>query len=380
MTTDLFYDNLKTFKEDLRQRRTVMRAFPIWLGLVLTTRCNLRCVMCGRVWKKGDLPPAVAAKVRPLYPYLSRIEWQGGEVFVVDYFRDMFEEASRHPHINHLITTAGPLIDAKWAQSLSRPNVVLMFSVDTGVPEHYRRIRKGAELDDVLRAFRRLDEAEKSLGRGAVRSLNATIMRENAGDVPSLIPFAQKHRFVSLDISPRVPLDDGASLFDPRGLDKNRPELLRLRSGLLAAREDARRAGIRLLDRVLPIVESLLGTDEKGPAPRDPAAGGGPSREAWDCYIPWRGLFIQAEYNDGDIMPDCQCYTTAVGNINRDDLVDVWNNGAMQEYRRRILEKKPAGWCNAECTFPGVNPVEWSKPNLDYLLDRAATVRRSQTA
>jgi MoaA/NifB/PqqE/SkfB family radical SAM enzyme len=354
MPTETYARNLNLFNEDLAQRRILMRAMPIWLGLVLTTRCNLRCIMCGRVRKSGDLPSSIMDKVRPFYPYLSQMQWQGGEVFVVDYFREMFEEATRHPNIFHMIITAGSLIDAAWARRFAQSNVTLMFSIDSAVPENYRVIRKGT-------------------GRRVVRSLNAAIMRENAEDVPHLIPFALKYRLLEVDVTPRVPLDDDVSIYNPAKLAENRGRLLRLREDLVGAGREAKRVGIRLLDRVSPIINGLLETPRPAVGPAAPGA-----RELskdWDCFVPWRGLLVQAEYNNGDIMPDCNCFTTVVGNVNRDDLVEVWNNEAMQEYRRRIVEKRPHGWCNPQCTSAGMNPAEWFKPELNFVKDRLADPR-----
>jgi MoaA/NifB/PqqE/SkfB family radical SAM enzyme len=363
-----YHQNLALFKADLRERRIVFRSMPIWLGLVLTTRCNLRCIMCTRVLKKGELPPSLMDKVRPLYPTLARMEWQGGEVFVVDYFREMFEEASRYSHIAHLVITAGTLIDEEWARLFARSNVILMFSIDSAVPENYRRIRKGTELSRVTQSFALLDRAERSAGRRVARRMCVTLMKENARDVLSLVPFAHEHGVLTIDVTARVPLDDDVSLFNPAGVGRNREDLCRLKSDLSLARDQARLVGVRLVDRVSPVIDALLCDDK-------PLSREGEPRGDWDCYTPWRGLMVQAEHHDGDILPDCQCYLTPIGNIHRDDLTEAWNNSAMQEYRRRILEKRVQGWCNPDCTSPGINPAHWFKPDYDFSHDRVAEPR-----
>jgi hypothetical protein len=75
--------------------------------------------------------------------------------------------------------------------------------------------------------------------------------------------------------------------------------------------------------------------------------------------MPWRGLFVNAEHDDGAIMPDCMCHPKPVGHIAQSELLDVWNGEAMREYRRRVLAKDAGGWCNAACVSAGVNPAAW---------------------
>lgn len=74
--------------------------------------------------------------------------------------------------------------------------------------------------------------------------------------------------------------------------------------------------------------------------------------------MPWRGLYVSADYDDGAVMPDCMCHPKPVGHI-RDGLLEAWNSPAMREYRRRVSDKRAKGWCNDACVAHGVNPAEW---------------------
>jgi MoaA/NifB/PqqE/SkfB family radical SAM enzyme len=352
VSSEAYHQNLKIAQEDFLLRRVVMRSKPTRLGFVLTTRCNLRCIMCERVRVKGDLPDDLPERTRPLYPYLKELHWQGGEVFLVDYFREMFEEAARHPNIDQFIVTAGHLIDRPWAARLAAARARIMFSIDSAVPEVYRVIRRGTEFENVLASLGYLREAEKVSGESTYKTMHTVVMHENMRAIDSLIPFAQEHGIRTIDLTPRLPLDDAPSIFNPKNVPVFRKDLVELRAALSIMRSRAARTGITLADRVTPLIDGLLGPVE----PRGPVD---PHSKKWDCYVPWHGLFVNAEYNDGDIMPDCMCSATPVGNIAQDDLLETWNNAAMQEYRSRVLEKRAKGWCNTLCTSGEVNPAEW---------------------
>ena len=346
--------NLALFKEEASRRCIVMRSKPVHLTVVLTTRCNLRCGMCARVERKGELPRDIAEKIRPLYPHLCQLHWQGGEVFLDERFDGMFEEAARYPDIAQFIVTSGLLIDRHRAERLVRGRAGLTFSIDTVDPASYERIRRGARFKRLLEALRFLEEAERRTRLRGYKGLHVVVMEENLRQLPPLVPFAVEHGFSSIDFTPCLPLDDARGVFHPGNLPAFRRELQGLQEDLRRIGENARRARVRLTDRVSPILGRLFG--------RDPAPLASSRSLSWDCRMPWRGLTVNAEYRDGDITPDCMCYQAPVGNIAEDDLIGAWNNDRMQEYRRRVLNRDVEGLCNSLCVSGEVNPVEWFGP------------------
>jgi sulfatase maturation enzyme AslB (radical SAM superfamily) len=74
----------------------------------------------------------------------------GGEVFLVDYFKDLFAKASSYPNIDQSIITNGLLIDSQWLDILSGSRVNLTFSIDTVVKKTYEHIRQPAVFEDLL--------------------------------------------------------------------------------------------------------------------------------------------------------------------------------------------------------------------------------------
>ncbi|MFC2091884.1 tetratricopeptide repeat protein, partial [Elusimicrobiota bacterium] len=101
---------------------------PVSLTVVLTTWCNLACAMCTRIKNKpATLSFETVKSVYSLLPYIQAVDWQGGEVFILDYFRQLFKDVSEFPHIRQTITTNALLINREWAEILSESNIRLLF-------------------------------------------------------------------------------------------------------------------------------------------------------------------------------------------------------------------------------------------------------------
>ena len=58
------------------------------------------------------------------------------------------------------------------------------------------------------------------------------------------------------------------------------------------------------------------------------------------CFAPWVHTHITP---DGDVHPCC-LYKESMGNINKDDFVDIYNNDKFKDLRKQFLQnKKPTG-------------------------------------
>jgi MoaA/NifB/PqqE/SkfB family radical SAM enzyme len=246
-----FEENLALARREFRDRPLALRSKPTFLGVVLTTRCHLDCVMCHRVRVKGELPPGFLEKLRPLLPYLEQLHWQGGEVFLVPEFEALFEESAARAHLTQFIVTAGLLIDRAWAARLARARCGLTFSVDSAAPATYAAIRKGGALEQVEQALAYLAEA----GFSGPKTLHAVAMEENAGDVSSVVDFALRHGMRHVDITPRLPI-------------RFAEEKEGLRRQLELARAHADAAGLSLTDRVTSVL-GFAGPQKEPPEYRD---------------------------------------------------------------------------------------------------------------
>jgi len=79
------------------------------------------------------------------------------------------------------------------------------------------------------------------------------------------------------------------------------------------------------------------------------------------CLSPWQKLWFGIDRN-GDIFPDCGCIYP-LGNINSDNLLDVWNNEKMQQYRRNIV-MQDAVLCNKDCVSGYASKIHRSSQKM----------------
>ena len=63
------------------------------------------------------------------------------------------------------------------------------------------------------------------------------------------------------------------------------------------------------------------------------------------CYAPWQRLLLD---NDGQVRPYAIC-TKWIGHTKDYSLAQMWNNEAMQMYRRKIANNNFMDLCQPEC-------------------------------
>jgi MoaA/NifB/PqqE/SkfB family radical SAM enzyme len=342
-TGNLYLANKALNELEIKEGKTVLKSKLRKLIVVLTNRCNLNCIMCTRKRDSLFLPDSVISQIRTVFPYLDFISWQGGEVFLVDYFKDILEEASRYQYIQQEITTNGTLITEDWAKLISKTRVRLIFSIDSLVKETYEYIRKGARFEDMLAGVSMLKQARRDYGKpDRLDFINIVVMRSNYRELEKFVDFALDNNFDGLNF---MYLDDTLvpeeNIFQPMDLvaveylKETMPKIL----------DSAGRHGLGVSCEFSPLLA--------GPAVKNGAKSGSDNKELL-CLLPWLRVCIDSSRGGAEVFPECLC-KKSVGNLLEDDLNMIWNNELMQAYRLRILNHDYAGWCNDKCASGLVN-------------------------
>ncbi|MBN2407438.1 MAG: radical SAM protein [Elusimicrobia bacterium] len=347
MFKDIFDKNIMLSGDEV-WKKTEIGSMPRFLFFVLTTLCNLDCIFCSRVREGGGtFPEKGFDEILPVLPFVELIDWQGGEVFLVDYFREMFCLISdRFPRILHRITTNGLLIDSRWAELLASNSAVLNFSADSPEKRTYEKLRKNARFEDLERGLRLVG---KAYGRAAARShlsLTAVVMRSNLDQLRRFPDFCGRHGIGRLNFDflrpGRIPSEDFI-------LDRDAEKCSRLMD--IIGEVEARSAELGVSFEYT--FGSLLGGNREDTDRVREEFVGDYSADSRDvkikrekiCKLPWNRMFINY---DGSVKPDCSCRIVA-GNILDDGFAAVWNSGIMKEYRQRIIAGDVSGWCNEAC-------------------------------
>lgn len=86
---NVYLENKKLNEIELKEKKAVLQSMPLTLRLILNNQCNINCIMCDIANQKDifTIPYEVIKQATYFFPYLERLDWQGGEVFLVNYFK-----------------------------------------------------------------------------------------------------------------------------------------------------------------------------------------------------------------------------------------------------------------------------------------------------
>lgn len=342
--------------------KIVLESKPRRLGVTLTTRCNLSCVMCEIRKNPWDIPEKTIKEICEYLPHLQYIMWLGGEVFYSHYFEEVLEKAASYPNLKQAIFTNGVLIDEKWAKKLVRGNIILSYSIDGFTKSTYESIRKGARFKDLLKS---IDIVNKYNGRKKnsndakkkiVKGINYTVMQSNYREIEKSLEFAKRYDFGLLTIN-FMHVNNPEDIFlrrDPeaaeyiekaisRVIKKAKDYGIRLNTWIPQAGHSSSSCyGINLQNEQKPNKYSTVKLSKTNSVL---------------CYLPWRHLFIDP---GGSVKPFCLCRET-VGDIYGSSLNEIWNSRMMQLYRQKILDNNCTNFCNYRCVDGVISEDELKK-------------------
>jgi len=339
-----YLENKKLNQLEIQERKIKLDSKLRRLMVVLTGRCNIDCIMCERKSNGSTFPRQAIEQIVGLFPYLDSIMWQGGEVFMVDYFKEFFQEASRYPQLTQEINTNGLLITEEWAENIARANTRLIFSIDSTDKTIYEYIRKGAKFETLIRNVSLIKEAKQRYNKlEAMDIINIVVMRSNYEHLDSFIDFALEYGFRGLNFMyMNGNICPEENIFSPA--DRQAQDYLRRCVPRIIERGNSLNINVTcdftpLLfdDRSIALKESKSGRGEDG----------------LFCLLPWKSLFIDGT-QEGNVYPECVC-RIPVGNIFKEPLTEIWNSENMQAYRNKIINRELENWCNSNCINGIVN-------------------------
>lgn len=341
---------------EISKGRSILESKPRGLGIALTNKCNIQCIMCN-VWQNPwDIPEKTVKEITAFFPYLQRIFWQGGEVFLSPYFEELFEKVTSYPHIRQDINTNGLLINRKWAEKLVEANANIIFSIDGITKEVYEYIRRGAKFEDLLKNIKLVNEftefakEDKShTKRKCSMIINLVVMRSNYHELGGFVDFAKKYGFDHLQITP-VDLSGPENIF----LNRDIKALTYIYKIIPEIFEKAKTFGIRI-SNWLPAIENLIFPQGDEAQLREiQQCGNFETRDSTtktnnkiSCYWPWQFLFIDW---GGRVRPQCFC-VKALGNIHNNTIEEIWNNDIIQTYRKKLFSNDYHNWCDSRCSL-----------------------------
>lgn len=338
-------ENLLLNEEEIKNKKIVLNSYPKRLIATLSTKCNSRCVMCEVVRKKWDMPQKTIDEIKQLLPYLQSVNWQGGEVLLLDNFYELFLESLKNKSLKQTIVSNGMLLNDKWIDALTDADIEFTISIDGLNKDVYEKIRYGSKYDILLKNIKKLNEVRKKKQSKLKLKMHTVIMRSNYKDADKFIDFANEYNF---DIIYMMPIWGGQKIEENIYIENNLNIMRELSDKISIAEEKAKYYNIKFFHSI-PIIkkeeaqkkvcinENKIDLDNKKENFSE-------EPKSLFCYLPWQQLNIDP---GGDVRPGCLC-SKSIGNIEQESILYIWNNEQMQEYRKRIVNN-PQNWCNVDC-------------------------------
>ncbi|MDP2939650.1 MAG: radical SAM protein [Candidatus Omnitrophota bacterium] len=262
-------------------KKVRVSGFPRVIGIELTNRCNLKCIMCARQQMSrnlGDMDFELFKKIIDEgKEYLEFVWLQDlGEPFL---HKDIFSmiEYCREKGIRTGISTNATIMNQDIIDGIAVSGLdYLMFGFDGASKQTYERVRLGACYEEVVNNIKKFIKTKLSKDLKTFLVIQCIYMQETEREIESF-----------------------RNLWNIKGVDA-----LRIRQITYSADK----AAARFINR----------------------------KRCWPCFWPWSNPHIKW---DGVVVPCCQDINAdyALGNLNQFSLKELWNNEKMQELRKLLI-------------------------------------------
>ena len=367
---DRFLRNKALNEYEISNRKEILESKPRAMIGMIMNKCNISCRICG-IWARPNWqePDRILREIVELFPYMEDICWQGGEVFYMKEFNSMLAEGVKYSNLNQVIFTNGLLLDETNLDIIAKGNVELVLSIDGASKETYEYIRRGASFETLCKKLELIKEVRKSTGAKINTYYNPVICKTNYKEILDMVEFAHKYEFTSITLNPIRGVPE-LNIFEP--IDKKAFEFMRKIIPIAEAKSkeygirfnnwmpiDCECSEIKFEHSSLDISESQKHIEKvkvqkkekqfcnNNRLKREGAISkqNDKKRSRMICYAPWQRLLLD---NDGQVRPYAIC-TKWIGHTKEYSLSQMWNNEAMQMYRRKIANNDFKDLCQPEC-------------------------------
>jgi MoaA/NifB/PqqE/SkfB family radical SAM enzyme len=342
---------------------------PKIVSMTMTSRCNLRCVMCDhgiRNVKKEDFKADLVDMAGDFIASASLVDLTGlGEPMLSDLFWNILQKfpVQQEPVDSQFFLTFnsnGTLLNEHNIERVLQSRVrKIRISLDSADSELYRRIR-GTDLAAIVDGVRSLVRKRDEMGRRFPKiGVEMTLMRANLGGVCDMIDLCAEVGidFLELWSLNHVAEDSlrdwkvtkGDWTFDYAEQMVDSLPKATLDEAVDRFYEHAHKRGVPLYS-VFP--NGSRATDDL--MAEAVQLFGGPAipwkQDSIRCHLPWKELRVTY---DGDVFACCWG-PRPIGNLRTQTLESIWNSVAMREMRSDLMEGVIPDLCSgAACRWVG---------------------------
>ena len=342
----MYLENFKSYIDHFSNSEV---PYPSAINIELTTRCNLRCIMCpktsgiARTPPNRNIDPNILDKIlEEVVPKVARIDLVGdGEILLEAKLFEKVLLAAKKNQVLVNASTNGVLLDADAAKMIVRGKLHdLNISMDAASEETYKLIR-GADLKRVLENIKYLNSIKLSQ-RTPLPILHFSMvgMNQNIHELPDLVKLANQYHVDSVTLQ-------AMGEFAPV---KNQSIFLRNKSLGLKWFREAHQIGKKLnvqvnlwpedqFDKAEPITEINQNNQQKE------------TFQLKDCDFPWDVPYFAT---DGTVRPCCAL--DSLGNLHHHSFSQIWQGKDYRSLRSAIKSTTPPIEC-VNCPGRGWYPA-----------------------
>jgi len=307
---------------------------PRTVTISLTSRCNLKCVMCNH-WRNPSHPSEEISRDQVLKIIEEAADWgvpeielSGGEPMIRTDFLEMLSLVrSRGLKVN--VTTNGVRIDREMARALTMtPGLRLQISIDGASAETHDAIRGVAgTFEKVMKGIELLNEFNAAVEQPIPLNATTVILDRNIDELTDIIPLVRRLGFASITFQPMV--DDNLDIHRRDPDNPLRPSITRLEAldraidAIIAAGEEDGFIGntVQNLASIKDYFRNRLDTKKI------------------QCYIGFIPCIVS---------PDGQLWSCMgnMGDVFAHGLRACWNAALARKMRKRIKG------CKVPCLYP----------------------------
>lgn len=309
---------------ELFNQDVILKSMPQRIVFEVTNRCNLRCKMCGQSYRKFtgvDMSMETFNKTSPFWETTHDVSLFGwGEPLLNQNLGRFFDAISFYKPRIFILTNGMLLTDELIEKFVKGGLAFLNFSFDGTTPSTYNKIRRGSDFNTVLTNIKKVVSLKKAMGTSTPYTRMVFVgMRENIEEFPRFVELAAE---LGMDEAKMVHMIaygkemENQVLYYYKGLTN---------SMLGEAKKKAKDLNIRLN---IPESFNLNGTEVEKVIHKS-------------CPRPWEEFFVQS---DGKIRL-CMLSKEIMGDVNKESVIDIWNNDRFQYFRSKVNSKNPPSTC-----------------------------------
>ncbi|MFQ5647197.1 MAG: SPASM domain-containing protein [bacterium] len=344
--SNLFEKNLYLLEETYKKRIPYLQSYPTMLTIPVSDTCNLKCFYCG----PGVHPEKYTLKIsqeayercQALFPYLEKIELEGTELFntgketIADWF---CEQTLPYDQLKLYGATNGILIDDRRAEALVKKFGAISFTIDSCNPELYAKIKVGGELTVLEANIKKINDIKAKNGLAPhdppLLQFAAVIMRSTFRDLPKLVQWVSDRGGVFLSLRP-LAQDLEEKEWEPIRLAEDifvyEKEIKELHHSIEEAKKLGKRLGVTIYDLIYRKIRQIQFEHDMidDPVVETPS----PDLYPGICNYGWKGFYVLSN----GVVSFHHCSRRILGNLNDQDVREIWNSPAAKEERINFLK------------------------------------------